>query len=163
MPAHASACSAWPRQRTPAAPRRGWPACVMKTASWTSCRCWMPNARCWRPRTPWRRAVRIPPPAWWCSTRHWAAAGLLPPAVDDLHLAHEIVSRHLHALPAMNAVTPEEWCANAAPWREQLLSATAQASRLLLESSDVMSRMTEVLQLIGEAAEVDRTTLALVD
>jgi signal transduction histidine kinase len=78
-------------------------------------------------------------------------------------LAHEIVPRRRHALPAMNAVTPEEWCANAAPWREQLLSATAQASRLLLESSDVMSRMTEVLQLIGEAAEVDRTTLALVD
>ncbi len=63
----------------------------------------------------------------------------------------------------MNAVSPTSWCANAAPWREQLLSATAQASRLLLESSNVMSRMPEVLQLIGEAAEVDRTTLALVD
>lgn len=63
----------------------------------------------------------------------------------------------------MNAATPASWCANAAPWREQLLSATAQASRLLLESSNVMSRMSEVLRLIGEAAEVDRTTLALVD
>lgn len=54
-------------------------------------------------------------------------------------------------------------CANAGPWREQLLSAAAQASRLLLESSDVMERMPDVLRLIGEAAEVDRTTLALVD
>lgn len=65
---------------------------------------------------------------------------------------------------AMSAVT---WvaglCPNAAQWREQLLSATAQASRLLLESSDAMSQMPEVLRLIGEAAEVDRTTLALVD
>lgn len=64
----------------------------------------------------------------------------------------------------MSAVT---WvaglCPNTAQWREQLLSATAQVSRLLLESSDVMSRMPEVLRLIGEAAEVDRTTLALVD
>lgn len=64
----------------------------------------------------------------------------------------------------MSAVT---WvaglCPDAAQSREQLLSATAQASRLLLESSDVMARMHEVLQMIGEAAEVDRTTLALVD
>ena len=47
--------------------------------------------------------------------------------------------------------------------REELLMAAAQASRLLLESSDVMSRMPEVLQLFGEAAGVDRTTLALAD
>ncbi|MET0282616.1 MAG: GAF domain-containing sensor histidine kinase [Steroidobacteraceae bacterium] len=47
--------------------------------------------------------------------------------------------------------------------REQLLAAAAQASRLLLESSDVMQRMPEVLQLLGEAADVDRTTLALAD
>jgi signal transduction histidine kinase len=47
--------------------------------------------------------------------------------------------------------------------REELLVAAAQASRLLLESSDVMSRMPEVLQLFGEAAGVDRTTLALAD
>jgi signal transduction histidine kinase len=47
--------------------------------------------------------------------------------------------------------------------REQLLAATAQSSRLLLESSDVMERMPEVLQLLGEAAGVDRTTLALAD
>lgn len=64
----------------------------------------------------------------------------------------------------MNAVTQvTAFCGNATQWREQLLSATAQASRLLLESSDVMARMPEVLRLIGEAAEVDRTTLALVD
>jgi signal transduction histidine kinase len=47
--------------------------------------------------------------------------------------------------------------------REQLLAAAAQASRLLLESSDVMARMPEVLRLLGEAADVDRTTLALAD
>lgn len=63
----------------------------------------------------------------------------------------------------MNAVAPLSPGANATQWREQLLAATAQASRLLLESSDVLARMPEVLRLIGEAAEVDRTTLALVD
>jgi signal transduction histidine kinase len=64
----------------------------------------------------------------------------------------------------MNAVTRiAGLCPDAAQWRERLLSATAQASRLLLESSDAMSQMPEVLRLIGEAAEVDRTTLALVD
>ena len=47
--------------------------------------------------------------------------------------------------------------------REELLVAAAQASRLLLESSDVMSRMPEILQVFGEAAGVDRTTLALAD
>ncbi len=56
----------------------------------------------------------------------------------------------------MNAATPmasmAPVCASAAQSREQLLAATAQASRLLLESSDVMACMPEVLQLIGEAA-----------
>lgn len=47
--------------------------------------------------------------------------------------------------------------------REELLMAAAQASRLLLEASDAMSRMPEVLQVFGEAAGVDRTTLALAD
>lgn len=47
--------------------------------------------------------------------------------------------------------------------REQLLAAAAQASRLLLESEDAMARMPEVLRLLGEAAGVDRTTLALAD
>ena len=62
----------------------------------------------------------------------------------------------------MNAAAPMvPVCASAAQSREQLLAATAQASRLLLESSDAMARMLEVLQLIGEAAGVDRTTLAL--
>src|SRR6478735_4495070 len=63
---------------------------------------------------------------------------------------------------AMNAATPmAAVCASSAQSRDQLLAATAQASRLLLESPDVMARMPEVLQLIGEAAGVDRTTLAL--
>jgi signal transduction histidine kinase len=57
-------------------------------------------------------------------------------------------------MPAVNA---------GAHSREELLAAAAQASRLLLESSDVMSCMPEVLQLFGEAAGVDRTTLALTD
>ncbi len=47
--------------------------------------------------------------------------------------------------------------------REELLAAAAQASRLLLESSEVMTCMPEVLQLFGEAAGVDRTTLALAE
>ncbi|MET0292138.1 MAG: GAF domain-containing protein, partial [Steroidobacteraceae bacterium] len=47
--------------------------------------------------------------------------------------------------------------------REELLMAAAQASRLLLEAPDAMARMPEVLQVFGEAAGVDRTTLALAD
>ena len=70
----------------------------------------------------------------------------------------------MRRIAVMNAATPmPAMCATAAQSREQLLAATAQASRLLLESSDVMSRMPEVLQLIGEAAGVDRTTLALAE
>lgn len=61
----------------------------------------------------------------------------------------------------MNAVPMAALCATAAQSRDQLLAATAQASRLLLESPDVMASMPQVLQLIGEAAGVDRTTLAL--
>jgi hypothetical protein len=56
-----------------------------------------------------------------------------------------------HALP----------CAEAVQSRESLMAAAAQASRLLLESSDVLQSMPEVLQRIGEAAGVHRTTLAL--
>src|SRR6185369_8262385 len=52
---------------------------------------------------------------------------------------------------------------NTSQSREQLLAAAAQASRLLLESSEVMAQMPEVLRLLGEAADVDRTTLALAD
>jgi signal transduction histidine kinase len=44
--------------------------------------------------------------------------------------------------------------------RERLLSASAQASRLLLEAPDPMKAMPEVLRLLGEAAQVDRTALA---
>jgi len=47
--------------------------------------------------------------------------------------------------------------------RERLLSASAQASRLLLESPDTMKAMPEVLKLLGEAAEVDRTALAFAE
>jgi signal transduction histidine kinase len=47
--------------------------------------------------------------------------------------------------------------------REALLAASAKASRLLLESPDAMKVMPEMLRLLGEAAEVDRTSLALVE
>jgi signal transduction histidine kinase len=45
--------------------------------------------------------------------------------------------------------------------RERLLSAAARASRLLLQSPDTMKVMSDVLRLLGEAAEVHRTVLAL--
>ncbi len=44
--------------------------------------------------------------------------------------------------------------------RERLLAASAQASRLLLEAPHAMEVMPEVLRLLGEAAQVDRTALA---
>src|SRR5688572_15573968 len=47
--------------------------------------------------------------------------------------------------------------------RERLLAASAQASRLLLESPDAMKVMPEVLRLLGEAAQVDRTALAFAE
>jgi signal transduction histidine kinase len=47
--------------------------------------------------------------------------------------------------------------------RERLLSASAQASRLLLEAPDAMKAMPEVLRLLGEAAQVDRTALAFAE
>ncbi len=47
--------------------------------------------------------------------------------------------------------------------RERLLGASAQASRLLLESPDAMKVMPEVLRLLGEAAQVDRTALAFAE
>jgi signal transduction histidine kinase len=47
--------------------------------------------------------------------------------------------------------------------RERLLAASAQASRLLLEASQAMEVMPEVLRLLGEAAQVDRTALAFAE
>ena len=43
--------------------------------------------------------------------------------------------------------------------REQLLMASAKASRLLLEASDVRAAIPGVLGLIGEAAHVDRVNI----
>jgi signal transduction histidine kinase len=43
--------------------------------------------------------------------------------------------------------------------REQLLAASARASRRLLEAADAMSAIPDALRLIGEAAGVDRVTL----
>src|SRR4051812_48476204 len=64
---------------------------------------------------------------------------------------------------SMNAAAELARAPGTAHSREELLMAAAQASRLLLEASDAMSRMPEVLQVFGEAAGVDRTTLALAD
>ncbi len=47
--------------------------------------------------------------------------------------------------------------------REKLLAAAARASRLLLESTDAMKVMPDVLRMLGEAAEVHRTALALAE
>ncbi len=47
--------------------------------------------------------------------------------------------------------------------REKLLAAAARASRLLLESTDAMTVMPDVLRMLGEAAEVHRTALALAE
>ncbi|MEO8065168.1 MAG: GAF domain-containing sensor histidine kinase [Pseudomonadota bacterium] len=47
--------------------------------------------------------------------------------------------------------------------RERLLAAAAQASRLLLEAPDAMKVMPQVLRLLGEAAQVDRTALAFAE
>ena len=45
--------------------------------------------------------------------------------------------------------------------RERLLAASAAASRLLLQAPDVTAAVPEVLQLVGEAANVDRVDLML--
>jgi signal transduction histidine kinase len=45
--------------------------------------------------------------------------------------------------------------------REQLLAASAKASRLLLEAPDVMAAVPALLRLLGEAAGVDRVSLLL--
>lgn len=45
--------------------------------------------------------------------------------------------------------------------RERLLAASAAASRLLLQAPDVMAVVPKVLQLVGEAADVDRVLLLL--
>src|ERR1700733_10444497 len=49
------------------------------------------------------------------------------------------------------------------PQREQLLSAAALASRVLLGATEIMSVMPAVLRELGEAAGVDRTVLAIVE
>ncbi len=43
--------------------------------------------------------------------------------------------------------------------RESLLTATAKASRLLLETPDALGAVPAVLRLLGEAAGADRVTL----
>jgi signal transduction histidine kinase len=49
------------------------------------------------------------------------------------------------------------------PQRELLWAASARVSRMLLEASDVMGVMPQVLRELGEAAGVDRTALALAE
>jgi len=55
------------------------------------------------------------------------------------------------------------FAAPTAETRERLLAAAARASRLLLESPDAMKAMPDVLRLLGEAADVHRTALALAE
>jgi signal transduction histidine kinase len=49
------------------------------------------------------------------------------------------------------------------PDREQLLAASARASRVLLEAADVLAAMPTVLRELGEAAGVDRTALIVLE
>ena len=60
----------------------------------------------------------------------------------------------------MRAQAPES---RPAPRREQLLSAAARASRVLLEAAEIMAVMPTVLRELGQAAGVDRTALAIVE
>ncbi len=63
------------------------------------------------------------------------------------------------AQTAEHATAPEALASAAR--RERLLAASAAASRLLLQAPDVMAVVPKVLQLIGEAADVDRVLLLL--
>src|SRR5579864_8624252 len=72
----------------------------------------------------------------------------------------------LPALEETFTVPPEGNCAQelneineSLQRRESLLSASAKASRLLLEAPDVRAVIPNVLRLIGEAAGVDRVNL----
>jgi hypothetical protein len=56
---------------------------------------------------------------------------------------------------------PEE--ISRSPDREQLLAASARASRVLLEATDVLAAMPTVLRELGEAAGVDRTALVVLE
>jgi GAF domain-containing protein len=49
------------------------------------------------------------------------------------------------------------------PQREQLLAASARASRVLLEATDVLAAMPAVLRELGEAAGVDRTAMVVLE
>src|ERR1700689_1859731 len=66
----------------------------------------------------------------------------------------------LSTVSAHLAETPE---IRHSPQREQLLSAAARASRVLLEAAEGMSVMPAGLHELGEAAGVDRTVLAIVE
>jgi hypothetical protein len=63
------------------------------------------------------------------------------------------------AQTAEQATAPEALASAAR--RERLLAASAAASRLLLQAPDVMAVVPKVLQLVGEAADVDRVLLLL--
>jgi signal transduction histidine kinase len=72
-----------------------------------------------------------------------ANVALLEPQAEGLHPKDEDLSRINESLRA----------------RERLLTASAKASRQLLEAPDVRAAIPGVLRLIGEAAHVDRVTL----
>jgi len=61
--------------------------------------------------------------------------------------------------PGTEAATCAEWVNESLQARERLLTASARASRLLLEAPDVNAAIPGVLGILGEAAHVDRVNL----
>jgi signal transduction histidine kinase len=91
----------------------------------------------------------------------------LRPMTTPIHLPTDSWTETPAAAPLVGAtaqtaeyVTAPEALASAAR-RERLLAASAAASRLLLQAPDVMAVVPKVLQLVGEAADVDRVLLLL--
>src|SRR4051812_42948548 len=60
-------------------------------------------------------------------------------------------------------IAAAEATAESSNLRERLLAASARASRILLEATDVMAAMPSILRELGEAAEVDRTAFAMAE
>jgi signal transduction histidine kinase len=71
-----------------------------------------------------------------------------------------VTSTHATESPSGPLATVSEALASSER-RERLLAASAAASRLLLQAPDVMAVVPKVLQLMGEAADVDRVPLLL--
>ncbi len=84
-----------------------------------------------------------------------------------IHLPNDSWFETPASAPLVGATAQTAECATApealasAARRERLLAASAAASRLLLQAPDVMAVVPKVLQLVGEAADVDRVLLLL--